>query len=76
MVTKKPEINYLARDFESIKSQLVEYAKRYYPNQYNDFTDASFGSFLLDAVSYIGDVVSFQLDYQSITITVTGQCNY
>jgi len=65
MVTKKPEINYLARDFESIKSQLVEYAKRYYPNQYNDFTDASFGSFLLDAVSYIGDVVSFQLDYQS-----------
>ena len=65
MATNKPEINYLARDFETIKSQLVEYAKRYYPNQYNDFTDASFGSFLLDAVSYIGDVASFQLDYQS-----------
>lgn len=65
MPTNKPEINYLSRDFEAIKNELVEYAKRYYPNQYSDFTEASFGSFILDAVAYIGDVMSFQLDYQS-----------
>tara|TARA_R110000851_G_scaffold16567_1_gene53793 strand:+ start:13413 stop:15215 length:1803 start_codon:yes stop_codon:yes gene_type:complete len=64
-MANKPEINYLARDFESIKSTLVQYAKRFYPNEYNDFTEASFGSFLLDAVAYIGDVASFQLDYQA-----------
>tara|TARA_R110002020_G_scaffold149972_4_gene326478 strand:+ start:11729 stop:13531 length:1803 start_codon:yes stop_codon:yes gene_type:complete len=64
-MAKKPEINYLARDFESIKDSLVAYAKRFYPNEFNDFTEASFGSFLLDAVAYIGDVTSFQLDYQA-----------
>lgn len=64
-MANKPQINYLARDFESIKTELTNYAKRFYPNQYADFTEASFGSFLLDAVSYLGDVVSFQLDYQA-----------
>jgi hypothetical protein len=64
-MTNRPEINYLARDFESIKDSLVQYAKRFYPNEYNDFSEASFGSFLLDAVAYIGDVTSFQLDYQA-----------
>ena len=64
-MANKPQINYLARDFEAIKDELLEYAKRFYPNQYKDFSDASFGSFLLDAVAYIGDVSSFQLDYQS-----------
>ena len=64
-MANKPQINYLSRDFESIKSSLVQYAKRFYPNQFNDFTDASFGSFMLDTVAYIGDVISFQLDYQS-----------
>ena len=61
----KPQINYLARDFDAIKDELVTYAKRFYPRQYSDFTDASFGSFILDAVAYLGDVMSFQLDYQS-----------
>ena len=65
MAAKNPQVNYLARDFDSIKNELINYAKRFYPNQYKDFTDASFGSFLLDTVAYLGDVVSFQLDYQS-----------
>ena len=64
-MANKPEINYLARDFGDIKDSLVQYAKRFYPTQFQDFSDASFGSFLLDAVAYIGDVTSFQLDYQS-----------
>ena len=64
-MANKPQINYLARDFDSIKDELVTYAKRFYPRQFNDFSEASFGSFMLDAVAYLGDVVSFQLDYQS-----------
>tara|TARA_R110002020_G_scaffold161550_2_gene346777 strand:- start:5999 stop:7801 length:1803 start_codon:yes stop_codon:yes gene_type:complete len=64
-MANRPEINYLSRDFESIKKSLVEYAKRFYPEKFNDFTEASFGSFLLDTVAYIGDIASFQLDYQS-----------
>lgn len=60
-----PKIDYTKREFRSIKAELVEYAKRYYPNTFQDFNDASFGSIMLDSVAYIGDVLSFYLDYQA-----------
>jgi hypothetical protein len=66
MTTKKlVPIKYTARDFNSIKSELVEYAKKYYPDTYKDFNEASFGSLMLESVSYIGDVLSFYTDYSS-----------
>jgi len=61
----KPPINYTSRDFESIKQDLVNYAKRYYPNTFQDFNEASFGALMLDLVSYVGDQLSFYLDYQT-----------
>ena len=57
-------IKYTSRDFDSIKADLIEYAKKYYPSTYRDFSDASFGSLMFDSVSYIGDILSFYLDYQ------------
>ncbi len=65
MSKRRPPIKYVDRDFDSIKKSLVEHAKRYYPNTYRDFNQASFGSLLLDSVSYVGDVLSFYLDYQA-----------
>jgi hypothetical protein len=65
MSKKITPVKYTDRDFESIKSSLVEHAKRYYPNSQRDFNEASFGSLMLDTVSYIGDVLSFYLDYQT-----------
>lgn len=62
---KKPLIRYTSRSFESIKRDLVEHSQRYYPNFYNDFTDNSFGSMIFDSVSYVGDMLSFYLDYQT-----------
>jgi len=58
-------INYTARDFNSIKEELVSYAKRYYSNSYKDFNEAGFGSLVLDTVAYVGDILSFYLDYQT-----------
>tara|TARA_R110001592_G_scaffold3616_3_gene20773 strand:- start:266 stop:2062 length:1797 start_codon:yes stop_codon:yes gene_type:complete len=58
-------IKYTARDFSSIKQELVSYAKRYYPETFRDFNEASFGALMLDMVSYIGDNLSFYLDYQA-----------
>ena len=60
---KNVAIKYTSREFESIKEDLVEYAKRYYPNAYRDFSDASFGSLVLDTVAYSGDILSYYLDY-------------
>lgn len=56
-------IDYTSRDFESIRSDLLEIAERLYPDSFQDFSEASFGSLMVDAVSYIGDQLSFYLDY-------------
>tara|TARA_E500000318_G_scaffold110723_1_gene126994 strand:- start:1154 stop:2950 length:1797 start_codon:yes stop_codon:yes gene_type:complete len=56
-------VKYTSRDFNSIKKDLVDHAKRYYPNTFKDFNEASFGSLMLDTVAYIGDMLSFYLDY-------------
>ena len=61
---KKPLIDYTNVDFDSIKENLVEHAKRYYPDRYNDFNQSSFGSMVFDAVAYVGDVLSYYLDFQ------------
>jgi hypothetical protein len=60
---KNVMVKYTSRDFESIKEDLVQHAKRYYPDSYKDFSAASFGSLMLDIVSYTGDILSYYLDY-------------
>jgi len=66
-MTKKDKklIKYTDRDFSSIKDSLVQYTKRYYPDVFRDFSEASFGSLMLDTVAYAGDILSFYLDYQT-----------
>lgn len=65
MSKKNVSIDYTSRDFASIRKDLEDFAKRYYPDTYKDFNRASFGSLMLDTVSYIGDILSFYIDYQS-----------
>jgi hypothetical protein len=65
MSKKIVPINYTSRDFESIKGDLIQHAKRYYSEVYKDFNEASFGSLMLDTTAYIGDMLSFYLDYQA-----------
>jgi len=62
--TKKiTPINYLNRDFEGIRNDLIELAQRYYPDQFQDFSESSFGAMMIDAVAYVGDQMSLYLDY-------------
>jgi hypothetical protein len=63
-MAKRP-INYTSRDFESIKNDLENYAKRYYPTTFKDFSEASFGALMLDMVAYVGDQLSFYADFQT-----------
>jgi len=65
MAKKIIPVKYTNRDFDSIKADLINYAKVYYPDTYQDFSEASFGSLLLDMVAYVGDVLSFYVDYQA-----------
>jgi len=63
--TRAVPIKYTSREFDSIKQDLIDYIKRYYPDTYRDFNEASFGSLMVDTVAYIGDILSFYLDYQA-----------
>lgn len=62
-IKKNLAIDYTARDFNSIRSRLVDHAKKYYPETFKDFSEGSFGSMLVDMISYIGDQMSLYLDY-------------
>ena len=65
MEKKLVPIDYTSADFDKIKRDLINYAKKYYPNTYKDFNEVSFGSLMTDLVSYVGDNLSFYLDYNA-----------
>jgi hypothetical protein len=58
------DIKYLNKNFTSFKSDLIDYAKSYYPTTYTDFNQASPGSMFIEMAAYVGDVLSFYLDNQ------------
>ncbi len=72
----KKNIKYTDRDFDSIKSSLVNHAQRFYPDRYQDFSEASFGSLVFDAVAYVGDILSFYVDYQMNESFLTTATDY
>jgi len=64
MADQNIDVKYLNKNFDSFKTDLIEYAKSYYPTVYTDFTQASPGSMFIEMASYVGDVLSFYLDNQ------------
>lgn len=65
MPKTKPPISYTSRDYNSIRNDLMNYVKVYYPDTYKDFNEASFGSLMFDMVAYVGDILSYYVDYQT-----------
>jgi len=62
----RPERNrsYLNKDFDSLRAELLRYARIYFPDKIKDFSEASLGGLLLDMAAFVGDVNSFYLDHQ------------
>lgn len=56
--------SYLAKDFDSLRANLLQYARLYYPDKIQDFSESSLGGMFLDMAAYTGDVMSFYLDHQ------------
>jgi len=56
-------INYVNKDFSTIKADLIEYTKSYFPDTYKDFNETSPGMMLIELSSYVGDVLSYYIDY-------------
>ena len=58
------DIRYINRDFSTLRENLIQYSKTYFPNTYNDFSETSTGMLFMEMSAYVGDVLSFYLDNQ------------
>ncbi len=58
------DIRYIDRDFSTLRENLIQYSKTYFPNTYNDFSETSTGMLFMEMAAYVGDVLSFYLDNQ------------
>jgi hypothetical protein len=67
MANKK--ISYTTRDFQSIRTELINFTKTYYPDTIQNFNDASVFSVLLDLNAAVTDNLQFNID-RSIQETV------
>ncbi len=71
-------VNYTSKDFSSIKKDLIEYTKSYFPDTYKDFNETSPGMMLIELSSYVGDVLSYYIDYnykENLLATATEKRN-
>lgn len=63
-MVQERDIKYINRDFSKFREQLIEFAKNYFPDTYNDFSPTSPGMMFIEMASYVGDVLSFYQDTQ------------
>ena len=66
MATKRvsKEVKYLNKDFSAFRDGLLEFAKTYFPNTYNDFNESDPGMMFIEMASYVGDTLSYYMDEQ------------
>jgi hypothetical protein len=67
MAEKK--ISYTARDFQTIRTELINFTRTYYPDLIQNFNDAGVFSVLMDLNAAVTDNLQFQID-RSIQETV------
>jgi len=63
-MAEERDIKYIGREFGDFKQDLIELAKNYFPDTYNDFSDTAPGTMFIEMAAYVGDVLSFYQDTQ------------
>ena len=62
--TQDKDVNYLNKDFNSFKEELIAFSETYFPESYKDFSDGSPGMMFIEMAAYVGDVLSYYTDKQ------------
>lgn len=57
------DTNFTSITFDEIKQRLINRAKIYYPDRYQDFNDTSFGSMMLDMVALVSEQLNFYTQF-------------
>jgi len=60
---KEQNRTYTARDFESLRQQLLSTARTYFPDKIQDFSEPSVGGMFLDFAATVGDSLNYYLDH-------------
>lgn len=71
------KINYLSRDFASVREELLKFTNKYYPELNDEIDDSSIGSWFLDLVSDVADSLNYHIDrtYQETDIDMANSRN-
>lgn len=64
------KINYMARSYEEVRSELIAMSKKYYPEISPNFDDGSVGSWFIDLLAAVSDSLNFSVDraYQETNV--------
>ena len=63
-MAEERDIKYINRNFSDFRTALIEHAKNYFPDTYNDFSATSPGMMFMEMAAYVGDILSFYQDTQ------------
>jgi hypothetical protein len=61
---EKPIRGYVAKEFNELRSDLLRYARTFFPDKIQDFSESSVGGLMLDLAAAVGDTSTFYLDHQ------------
>lgn len=62
-IKKEQNRSFTAKDFESIRSELIDIARTYFSDKIQDFSEPSVGGMFLDFAATVGDSLSYYLDH-------------
>jgi hypothetical protein len=60
MAEKK--INYLSRNFADVRTELLNFIRKYYPEIFSDFSDSSIGTMMVELNAAVADMLSHHTD--------------
>lgn len=66
-MTTLPTTRFTARDFQTLKEAALAYLKSSYPQSvWSDFTEANIGTYLVELVAFVGDIMSVTADMVAV----------
>lgn len=60
-MTVVPKPDYLSRDFEALRTSLLDYATQAFP-EWNPSSEGDFGMLMVELHAYLGDILSYYID--------------
>lgn len=64
--------NYLSRDYQTIRNDLIDILKVHFPDQYQDFNSVGIGMSLLELMAYVSDLLSYHTDKKFNELFIDG----